>query len=117
MSQLSDVVQSSTTKNINIPQMIRDPSSNELLVISYNWKQYFRGAFQSIPLLSQYHHFRFTNTNPGYVYLREYPSSPEVCFKMLKTGKEIPHHSVLPGVIPPPGLSAERAWYLYENVR
>ena len=52
------------------------------------------------------------------MYIREFPSSAEFSVTIIKDHEKL--QSALatdPQIIRPPGLSAERAWYLYENVR
>ena len=54
----------------------------------------------------------------GIVFVREFPSSPETRLNIVKDQAKIPELlSSEPELISPPGLSPERAWYLYENVR
>ena len=50
------------------------------------------------------------------MFIREFPSSAEFGVTIIKEKLQ----SALttdPDIIRPPGLSAKRAWYLYENVR
>ena len=52
------------------------------------------------------------------VYVRQYPSPQEVKINVVKDQSKVQELlTTEPEVIPPPGLSAERSWYLYENVR
>lgn len=66
--------------------------------------------------IKKYHHFRTTSSSPGKVFVREQCDSAEVEIDLLKAPCE-PNFDELPTVIPPRGLSAERKWYLYEQIR
>ena len=114
----AEVVLLSTTKEINIPQLITDPSSLNTLVPIRKWKAFLERYFKKIPNLTRYHHFRLTSSEPGAVFVREFPSSSEIRLNIVKDKSQIQELlSSEPDLITPPGLSPERAWYLYENVR
>ena len=52
------------------------------------------------------------------MFIREFPSSAEFSVSIIKDQEKL--QTVLitdPEIICRPGLSAERTWYLYENVR
>ena len=118
ISDLAEVVLLSTTKEINIPQLISESSSSNTLVPVRKWKIFLESYFKKISNLTRYHHFRMTSSEPGIVFVREFPSSPETRLNIVKDQAKIPELlSSEPELISPPGLSPERAWYLYENVR
>ena len=118
ISDLAEVVLLSTTKEINIPQLITEQSSSNTLVPVRKWKPFLELYFKKIFSLTRYHHFRMTSSEPGVVYVREFPTSPETRLTIVKDQAKIPELlSSEPELISPPGLSPERAWYLYENVR
>ena len=116
-SQLGDVVLGSTTKNINVPQHVSDPDSGKILVAVCDWKVYLDRIFKKIPNITKYQHFRFSFQHPGSVFVRELPSSPEKEIKLLLQPVQEAQFLPMPRIIEPPGLSAERAWYLYEQIR
>ena len=60
-----------------------------------------------------FHHFRFSMERPGIVYCREFVSSLEEEFTLLKNRAVIPLASVLPQKIQPEGLSEEHRNYLF----
>lgn len=117
VSQLGDVVSGSTTKTINVPQHVSDPNSGEILVTVRDWKPYLEKRFKKIPNITRYQHFRFSIHHPGAVFVRELPSSPENKINVLLQPVEEVPFLPLPRNIIPAGLSAERAWYLYEQIR
>ena len=65
----------------------------------------------------KFHHFRFSMERPGIVYCREFVSSPEQEFTLLKNHAVIPLASVLPQKIQPEGLSEECRNYLLREIR
>ena len=118
ISQLAEVVLTSTTKSINIPQLISEPSSDNTLVPVRAWKSFLENYFRKIPNLTRYQHFRLSSSDPGRVFIRQFPSSAEFSFSIIKDQDKL--QAVLttdPELISRQGLSAERAWHLYENVR
>ena len=118
ISQLAEVVLTSTTKSINIPQLISEPCSDNSLVPVRTWKVFLEACFRKIPNLTKYHHFRLSSSEPGKVFIREFQSSAEFGITIIKDQEKLQSALTIdPEIIRPPGLSAERAWYLYENVR
>ena len=43
----------------------------------YGWDSYFSSVFKPLAGIRKYHHFRFTNEDPGYVYAKEHVSDTE----------------------------------------
>ena len=54
-----------------------------------------------------------TSTSPCVVFVKEYASSEEKSFNLLRPGKMIAGY---PDIIPIPSLDLKRQWYLYEEV-
>ena len=82
----------------------------------YNWSEFLTSHFRKIPNIKRNHHYTISSDSPGSVTIKEYNDSEGVTFKMLKDDWS-PSAMDLPPVIPPPGLSSERQWYLYDNIR
>ena len=61
-----------------------------------------------------YHHFRMHKDNPGVVYVKEHANSPEKAIHPFKL--RVPSDQ-MPDEIIPPGINAQRQWYLYEQIR
>ena len=109
IADLAEVVLLSTAKDINIPQLILEPSSYTLVPVR-KWKAFLETYFKKIPSLTKYHHFRLTSSEPSTVFVREFPSSPETRLNIMKD--QTKHQELLssePELIPLPGLSPERA--------
>ena len=117
VSQLSDCVSNSTHKNINIPQLVWDPSTDEILVEVLSWKPYLETHFRKIPGIVSYQHFRFSSEHPGDVFVRELPQSEEKRITLLKRPIDYSTFVYPPPIVKPVGLSPERAWYLYDSIR
>ena len=67
--------------------------------------------------MKSYHHFSFSRGSPGVVTLKEFSDSAATTFRILGDDSWTPITSQLPPQILPPGLSCERQWYLYREIR
>ena len=85
------------------------------IVPTFDWTDLF-APHMKIVGIKKLHHFRMTSASPGCVFVREHIDSAEVTIKLLKEPAWTPDVSDLPNV-PPHGLSAERQWYLHEQIR
>ena len=86
------------------------------IVTTFDWTDFFGPKMKKIPNIKKFHHFRFESTSPGCVFTKECCDSPEVKHDLLKEPWTSDAND-LPGVIPPRGLSAERQWYLHDQIR
>ena len=106
IADLAEVVLLSTTKDINVPQLISEPSSSNTLVPVRKWKAFLETYFKKIPSLTKYHHFRLTSSEPSTVFVREFPSSPETRLNIMKDQTKLQELlSSEPELITPPGLT------------
>ena len=85
------------------------------IVSTFDWTD-FATRMKKITGIKKYHHFRMTYSSPGKVFMKEQCDRPEVETDLLKEPWE-PEVDELPSVVPPHGLSAERQWYMYEQIR
>ena len=81
--ELACVVNTST-KKINITQLIVDRVSKQTLVQVYDWKSYFEIYFRKVSNIIRNHHFRFDATKPGLVFIKEFPSTEEKTITIIK---------------------------------
>ena len=65
----------STTTNINRPQLVGDHSDN-LLVPTYKWIEYFAGVFRTFVGIKSYQHFGFSTDAPGVVQYKKNMQAP-----------------------------------------
>ena len=84
------------------------------MVDFFDWSKFLVPHFQRIKGIKDYHHFTVKSARPGVVELKVYRDSEEETVELLKDWEP---STDLPDVIPPPGLSAERQWYLYDHIR
>lgn len=99
--------------NVAVPSF--DPSTNTRNVRWAEWDGYLRQYFKNIPNLTKYHHFYFDRE--GKIKARLFCDQPEIVLletdnNMLSKAQVFPLKE-----IEMKGLSSDRAWYLYEQIR
>ena len=116
VSSLKDVAEVvNKSAECNFAQLVsREDGST--IVPTYDWTSFFAPHFKKIVGIKKYHHFRMSSSQPGVVFLKEHSDTPEVKLSLLKQSWT-PTKEELPNVVPPKGLSAERQWYLYDQIR
>ena len=114
LTDIAKVVKESAT--VNVPQLC-GAEDGSVLVPTYDWKTEFSTKFRTVPSLKTYHHFHFTHTVPGSVFVKKHADTEEVQFVLTKSSSWSPVPSQLPPIIIPHGLPPERQWYLYEQIR
>jgi hypothetical protein len=84
----------------------------------YEWNSWFSKYFINLPEIKKYHHFSFNKTKPGEVTVKESIDGKEYTFNLLKNKKyRFKKITERPSILIPEGLSNERQWYLYDNIR
>ena len=87
-------------------------TDGEVIVPTFDWKSFLENHFKRIPAIKKYHHFRFSSDIPGSVFLKLSGETDEREMVLLKDEwNPLTEHG--PNLLPPPGLSPERQWYLY----
>ena len=104
--ELGSVVETSSPTGVNRAQLA-GTRDGKVIVLVYDWSAFLGQYFRKIPNITKYHHFRFDVSEPGIIYYREYVSSKEQKFDLLKQLTILPP-SDLPPIIKPNGLDAER---------
>lgn len=94
----------------NEAQLVSSEDGSSIVPI-YNWTDYFAPHLKKVSGIKKAHHFRFTSSEPGAVYIKEHADTKEVKHDLLKC-QWSPDQSVLPVTVQPKGLSAKRQWYL-----
>lgn len=116
--QLADLIDKSTENGHNICQHYRDEQGTPNFIYR-DWTLWLSKYFKNLPNITKYHHFHFDHKKPGIVVVKESIDGDNIEFGILK--KEFPFSvekaATLPDEIKPSGLSAKRAWYLYEQIR
>ena len=82
----------------------------------YSWSEFLSPHFHCIKGIKKHHHFEISSDKLGVLKVKLYADSAVTTQKLLKNNWALSSDH-LPRVIPPPGLSAERQWYLYDNIR
>ena len=115
MYELARMVEKSSSVGINKVQLV-GTHDGRILVPVYDWASFLGPYFKKIPNIKKYHHFRFTKDRPGMVFCKEFATSPEQQFMLLKNETILPP-THLPPTIRPDGLTEERKNYLYREIR
>ena len=102
---------------VNFAQLV-GTSEGEILVQSYDWTGFFSKMFRKIDGIKQYHHFSFEEEvlREGELIVQKSCSDVPSRIKFLKNAQFV-FPDILPEVVQPRGLTAERQWYLYEKIR
>ena len=105
-----------TSAKCNFAQLVsREDGST--IVPTHDWTDFFAPWMKKITGIKKYHHFRFSSESPGSIFVKERSeTSSEVKISLLKE-PWTPDKEELPSLIPPCGLSAERQWYLHDQIR
>ena len=95
---------------------------NSVQLFQWEWREwdlFLSASFKPLPGIRQYYHFRFSKDSPGIVFTQEGCDSPVSEHSLLKRGVKASdfHLSCLPPILPPMGLSRERALYLHREIR
>ena len=114
LSQLAEVVDSSTVERRNTAYVIGHDSTKPFAY--YSWSEYLQQNFSVIPRITTYHHFCVSKRFPSSVFVRQFADSDEVEIKIAKVGCNLSKNA-LPTILTPAGLSKERQVYLYEQIR
>ena len=114
LNDIAAVVNSSTVSGVNIAQLIGD-ETGETFVQVRNWQQFLEPQFNALPNIKSFHHFRFSSSEPRFVFGRLEAGSPEIRYDL--------HHSKTTAftgqseVISSPGLDIKYQRYLLEHIR
>ena len=119
VSSLDDIANTiSRSSFVNVPQLVGD-LDDTVYVPSYDWSNFFEDHMIKTGLkgISQLHHFWFSATHPGTVFVKTSSDDEEGSIQLLKDTTWKHTASQLPPVIVPNGLSLERQWYLFDKIR
>ena len=115
--QMVDVINTSTVKACNVCHPYRNDDGNAS--IKYRaWSKWLEKYFRKLPGISCYQHFSMSSDRPGEVIVKRSADSAEETYQLLKRNVKSSFSQMnLPEEIIPKGLSPERQWYLYDNIR
>lgn len=101
----------------NFAQLVSQEDGSTV-VPTYDWTSFFVPQLKKIPGIKKLHHFRCVSSEPGVVYVKEHADTVERKITLSKSATTwSPDPNILPPVVPPKGLSAERQWYLFDTIR
>jgi len=105
--------------NICQPSRKYKGSVNKQNLMYRDWSSWLLKFFNKLPDITSYRHYRISKKKPGFVFLKKSIEGDEIAVQLLK--KEVPFGKNkkfrLPSKIIPKGLSLERQWYLYDQIR
>ena len=113
LDDLIQIVKDSTVGKYNLAQTVFDKEGKRI-VFFYAWTEFLNNYFKTIPGILKQHHFVFSKDKIGSVEIRETVDGERRLIDIRKT-KIMPIG--FPREIISNGLSIERQWYLYEQVR
>ncbi|HIE01945.1 MAG TPA: hypothetical protein EYP59_16950 [Thiotrichaceae bacterium] len=94
-------------------------SANSQQLIYRDWSSWLLTFFRKLPDMTSYRHFKIIKNKRGIVLLKKTIDGDETEVQLLK--RKVPFGKNrafrLPSKIFPKGLSLERQWYLYEQIR
>ena len=108
-----DVINASSPSGLNVAIPSVDPRTKNRNIVWYRWDVYLKQFFKNIPGITKYHHFTFFE-NGNIIAKKLSDSEDEVIQKEIQI--EVEKGETLETIIPG-GLSNERAWYLFQQVR
>jgi hypothetical protein len=116
--QLSDLIELSSKNGHNVCQRYRNNFTKEPEVTYRDWVSWLTQYFKALPKITSYHHFKVESS--GKLLLRKAVDLEETSVTLLR--KEFSSNQQelfkgLPEKLIPQGLSAERQWYLYDQIR
>ena len=114
MEDVQKMVIESSPGGHNLAQPIRNPRTDEMYVHWYDWTNFLKMSFKSIPSITKYHHFRMDKDNPGQVKCSLTPEGEEDVMKIMTVS--MVDSSSSPQALQSEGLSAARQQYLYQHI-
>lgn len=114
--QLADTIESSSRNGHNV--CVRATQRPE--VIYRDWTTWLSQYFATFKGISKYHHFKIDRKKPSVLIVKECQGGEEteidIAKKTFPFSKDNPPRR-LPKRLLPAGLSLERQWYLYDQIR
>ena len=98
----------------NFSQLVSTEDGRNV-VPTHDWTGFLAPCFIKLKNIKQYHHFLFSSSSPGVVQIKKQCDEPAEDIRLLKSSMTDLHE--YPDQIDPKGLSAERSWYLYDEIR
>ena len=114
--KLAKIIEESASNGINNCHTL-----NKGAIIYRDWTSWLSEYFKPIPHITNYQHFRLNSEEQGIITLRKTIDAEDENITLIKEKKSLiafKKKILYPDkTLSPTGLSAERQWYLYENIR
>ena len=105
-----------TSADANVAQLV-GTQSGEVVVPTYDWAGMFAGRLRKLKHIKKFHHFTISESAPGSVEVKIESDSHSEQFSLILDTTWRPSSHQLPHIVPPSGLSLERQWYLFNQIR
>jgi len=115
MEDLIKVVKESTTGGYNVAQPIFN-NDGQRNVFFYNWTEFLVNYFNTVPQIKKQHHFILSQDKIGIVEVKTAVNEGSQMINLTKKGYSVNLPS-FPKEKIAKGLTPERQWYLYEEIR
>ena len=115
VSSLYDVRDVCHASSCNFPVLV-GTHDQKISVPTYNWTEYFQDlGFEEIKNIKEFHHFRISAADPGYVTCTKNLDDDPVRICVVENVDEV--RTNLPDIVPPKGFSKKRKEYLFTDIR
>lgn len=116
--QLARLIGESAIDGYNVCQRYAEDTSKSTIIYR-DWTSWLANYFKMIPNITSYHHFKMDVVDKGVIIVKKGIDSKEEKFNLLKNKSFLDGNQQhgMPIQIHPKGLSPEREWYLYEQIR
>lgn len=116
VGSLSDIARiTNESATCNFPQLVTLEDGTNVVPM-LDWTSFFAPRMKKITGIKKLNHFHFNSAKPGVITVKEHSDTPEHEIKILKDTEPWSPND-LPSVILPKGLSAERQWYLFDQIQ
>jgi hypothetical protein len=116
--QLANLIDQSIQSGCNHCHRYSKIDNEQTGIVYRNWSDWLNNYFKTIPSITSYHHFIIDHEDKGSIILKKDMESSEEKINIIKVPYDFASKRVYPeGCLIPPGLSEERQWYLYDQIR
>lgn len=115
--QLARVIEDSAQDRYNICHRYHETKESDGIIYR-DWSNWLSNYFKIIPNITNYHHFLLNSIDGGTLIVKKTVEAEEKKIDILKKPIDCKKSRIYPPErLYPAGLSSERQWYLYEQIR
>ena len=115
LEQLQKVVEESAS--VNSVQLYQELGSSQLTFQWYDWVSFLDERFKAVQGIRSLHHFRFSKSSPGSVFVKDSVTAVEQKLSILRATHPPISRTLLPSTITAGGLTLDRKQYLFKTIR